>query len=181
LPFGGVHPGVQAAMKHVEQGARVWSTNVGSHCAIPGCIIESVFSFKLSANFNEILSGTPAEAKKILQQEKLNYFLVSREFQLSDVLPFSHLFSLKNIGKYFGIKWTDGTTYLLTWKENTNTPIGPEFLALYKDLLARADHPWFRFREFVPELNYTMKLLENSPHPWKPIAFRWEAEDQVKH
>jgi hypothetical protein len=171
--FGGINPGVYEAFKHVPKGSRIWSTNIDSYCTVPDCIIESVFSFKLSSHLNEILSGTPIQAKKLLQQENLNYFILSDQSKLYDILPHSYLFAPKNISKYLGIEWTDGSTYLLTWSEYAHTPIDAHFLKLYKGLLDSSEHPWFRFKELVPAMNVTMKNLYNSPHPWKPFALQW--------
>jgi len=179
LSFGGVNPGAYAAFKQAPKGARIWSTNVDSYCMVPDCIIESVISFKLSSNVNEILNGPPEVAKKILKNEKLNYFIVSNNSQLIDVLPFSHLFSPVNIRKYLGIKWTDGETYLLTWKENAIKPIDKKFMNSYVALIKHAQSPWFRFDEMMPELDKTMKNLSNLPHPWNPIEFSWRKQ-QVK-
>ncbi len=173
LPFGGIHPGAYAAYQHVPTGSRIWSTNVDSYCMAPDCQIESVISFKLSSHLNEILSGAPETAKKILQQEKLNYFLVMSDSQLLDLLPFSQLFNSNNIGNYFGIKWTNGKTYLLTWRENGTTPLTPKFMRLYKRLIKEANHPWFRFDEAVIGMNDTMKAFDELHHPWYPITFPW--------
>jgi hypothetical protein len=180
LPFGGIHPGAYTAVQQVPMGSRVWSTNVDSYCMAPNCVIESVISFKLSANLSDILSGTPADAKKILQQEKLNYFLVSKDSMLLDLLPFSHLFDPTNISQYLGIKWTDGNTYLLTWREDSTQPLDAKFIAMYKKLIKKSIHPWFRFNEAVPAMKQTMAILESSPHPWKPIVFPWRIEKPSK-
>ena len=179
LPFGGINPSAYAAMQQVPLGSRVWSTNVDSYCMAPNCQVESTISFKLSSNLNEILSGKPAEAKAILQREGLNYFIVSKNSVLIDLLPFSQLFKPSVIGQYLGIKWTDGSTYLLTWRDANTKPINASFLRSYKKLLKEAKHPWFRFEEAVPAMNETMTLITAMPHPWRPITFPWR-EDKAR-
>lgn len=173
LPFGGIHPGAYAAYKRIPAGSRIWSTNVDSYCMAPDCQIESIISFKLSSNMNDILSGSPERAKKILQEEKLNYFLVMSDSMLLDMLPFSHLFNSNNIAKYLGIKWTNGKTYLLTWREDGTAPLTPKFMKMYKRLIHEANHPWFRFNEAVIAMNDTMQGFNHLQHPWTPIEFPW--------
>lgn len=175
LKFGGIHPGTLTAMRHTPPGSRIWSTSVDSYCMAPGCQIESIISFKLSPRMNEILNGTPQEAKKILQEEKLNYFLYTEDALLLDVLPYSHLFNPATISQYLAIKWTDGNTYLLTWPGPGTHPITPAFLRAYSKHLKKPEHSWFRFSKSVPALNQTMKTLTQSPHPWHPVIFAWRS------
>jgi hypothetical protein len=93
---------------------------------VPGCLIESVISFKMSGRLDEILGGDPDLAKLRLQQAGLDYFLFMKEYRMIDLLPFSRLFAPETIGRYLGIKWSDGSTYLLTWIGPDTTPIGPD-------------------------------------------------------
>jgi hypothetical protein len=45
---------------------------------VPGCAIESVVSFKMSGDLDEILDGPPELSESnLLQEAGLNYFLVS--------------------------------------------------------------------------------------------------------
>jgi hypothetical protein len=171
--FGGIHRGTLTAMQHTPPGSRIWSTSVDSYCMAPGCQIESIISFKLSARINDILNGTPEEAKNILREEKLNYFLYTKDALLLDVMPYSHLFNPANINKYLAIKWTDGNTYLLTWPGPGTRPLSSAFMQAYSQHLKKPEHPWFRFRESIPELSKTMNALTQSPHPWHPITFAW--------
>lgn len=171
--YGGIHMGVYNASQQVPKGSRIWSTNVDSYCMAPDCIIESTISFKMSSNLSDILSGTPAEAKAILQREKLNYFIFSKESTILDLLPYSALFSPKNLAENFGILWTDGKTYLLTWKGSNTRPLDEKFLRYYKQKLITSRHPWFRFNEAIPAMQETMRLLNSENQPAKPIDFPW--------
>lgn len=174
LYYGGISPGALTAVRQIPPGKRIWSTNVDSYCMAPNCQIESVISFKLSAKMNNILNGTPEEAKKILQQEGLNYFLFTANVRLLDIMPYSQLFHPDTIKKYIAIKWTDGNTYLLTWPGPDTRPIDEAFLKAYIHRLNAPEDPWFRFSKAVPQLNETMKMLLQSPHPWQPIIFPWQ-------
>jgi|GEM_PF-1333535 len=180
LPFGGIHPGVAEAYRHVPLGARIWSTNVDSYCMLPNCRIESNVSFKLSPHMNEILNGTPDQAKQILQAEGLNYFIISSDSRLIDIMPYSKLFNPAVISQYFAIKWTDGKTYLLTWHGPDTKPLDAAFMQLYTNLLHQPEHPWFKFSKSVAQLDKFMKTLESSSHPWKPINFPWQHPDMTR-
>ena len=119
---------------------------------VPGCLIEDVISFKMSGRLDEILGGDPELAKQRLQEAGLNYFLFMKDYRILDLLPYSRLFAPDTIGRYLGIKWSDGSTFLLTWIGPDTTPIGPDFLDAYKRRLARPENQWFLFRELAPQL-----------------------------
>lgn len=171
--FGGIHEGTLQASKHVAPGSRIWSSSVDTYCMAPGCQIESVISFKLSSKLDAILSESPENAKKILRNEHLNYFLFTKNALFLDILPYSALFKPDNIAKYLAIQWTNGDSYLLTWPNKTTKPIDKSFLAAYRQQFSTPEHPWFRFKLGTVELNNTMQDFEHSKHPWKPIEFSW--------
>ena len=175
LPFGGIHPDALAAAQRLEPGTRIWSTTVDAYCMVPGCWIESVVSFKTSDKLDEILTAPPLRAMQLLQEAGLNYFLIIEGAFLLDVLPYSKLFSPDTIGDYLGIKWTNGTAFLLTWRGPDTTPLTLEFLAMYrKELQASASHPWFKFGDFVPYLSKSLQMLRSKR--WgEPASFPWRA------
>ena len=174
LPFGGINPGTFEAVKHVPPGSRVWSTNTDSYCMTPGCRVESVVSFKLSSNLNEILNGSPEEAKKILQSEGLNYFIFSTDSRLLDLLPYSRLFNPEVMNKHFAVKWTDRQTYLLTWLKPGDKPVDATFLKAYTARFREPESNWFKFSKVVPKLNAAMQLIANQPHPWRSIQLPFQ-------
>ena len=150
-PFGAIHPGALAAAQQLPYGTPIWSTNVDSYCMVPGCLIESVISFKMSGRLDEILGGDPDLAKQRLQEAGLNYFLFMKDYRMIDLLPFSRLFAPETIGSYLGVKWSDGSTFLLTWIGPDTTPLGPAFLEAYTRRRAEPDVlRWFRFDELAP-------------------------------
>jgi hypothetical protein len=151
FPFGGVNPSALTAAQQVPYGTPIWSTNVDSYCMAPGCLIESVLSFKMSGRLDEILGGDPDLAKRRLQEAGLNYFLFMKDYRLLDLLPYSRLFAPEAIGQYLGVKWSDGSTFLLTWIGPDTRPIGPDFLDAYTRRRAEPDElRWFRFDELAP-------------------------------
>lgn len=146
-----VNPVVLAAARQLPPGTPIWSTNIESFCMAPGCLIESVFSFKMSGRLDEILGGDPEIAKRRLQQAGLNYFLFMKDYRLMDLLPFSRLFAPDTIGAYLGVKWTDGSAFLLTWIGPETRPMGPDFLDAYAQRRREPDAlGWFKFNELAP-------------------------------
>jgi len=151
--FGGINPGALAAARQLPEGVPIWSTNVDSYCMAPGCLIQSVVSFKMSGRLDEILGDDPELAKRRLQEAGLNYFLFMKDYRLLDLLPFGRLFSPETIGRYLGVKWTDGSTFLLTWIGPETTPIGSDFLDAYTRRRNEFDvTQWFRFSELASRI-----------------------------
>jgi hypothetical protein len=149
--FGAINPEALKAARQVPYGTPIWSTNVDSYCMVPGCLIEDVISFKMSGRLDEILGGDPELAKQRLQEAGLNYFLFLKDYRVLDLLPYSHLFAPETIGRYLGVKWSDGSAFLLTWIGPDTTPIGPDFLQAYTRLRAAPDSlQWFKFDELAP-------------------------------
>jgi hypothetical protein len=149
--FGGINPDALKAARQLPYGTPIWSTNVDSYCMVPGCLIESAISFKMSGRLDEILGGDPELAKQRLQEAGLNYFLFMKDLRIIDLLPFSRLFAPDTIGRYLGVKWSDGSTFLLTWIGPDTTPIGPDFLEAYERRRAAPDAlQWFKFDELAP-------------------------------
>jgi hypothetical protein len=149
--FGGINPDALNAARQLPYGTPIWSTNIDSYCMAPGCLIESAISFKMSGRLDEILGGDPELAKQRLQEAGLNYFLFMKDYRIIDLLPFSRLFAPDTIGRYLGVKWSDGSTFLLTWIGPDTTPIGADFLDAYKRRRAEPDALlWFKFDELAP-------------------------------
>ena len=103
-------------------------------------------------SLDEILGGEPDHAKQLLQQAGINYFLFSKDFRLRDLLPHSKLFAPDNIADYLGVKWSNGSTYLLTWRGPDTKPIGAEFLEDYKQRLDRPEESWFLFGKLAQQI-----------------------------
>jgi hypothetical protein len=161
--FGAINPGALAAAQQVPYGTPIWSTNVDSYCMVPDCLIESVVSFKMSNRLDEILGGDPDLAKRLLQEAGLNYFLFMKDYRMIDLLPFSRLFAPETIGRYLGVKWTDGSTFLLTWAGPDTSPLGPDFLDAYSRRHAEPDAlRWFRFDELAPLIAATTPRLRSA-------------------
>ncbi len=170
--FGGINPEALKAARQLPYDTPIWSTNIDSYCMAPGCLIESVISFKMSGHLDEILGGDPELAKQRLQEAGLNYFLFMKDYRVLDLLPYSRLFAPDTIGRYLGVKWSDGSTFLLTWIGPDTTPIGPDFLEAYTRLRAAPDAlQWFKFDELAP--------LIVAITPRMRAATQWGAADRL--
>jgi hypothetical protein len=136
----------------------------------PECNIQSEISFKMSGDLDEILAGSPEVAKGLLQQAGLNYFLVPLDTYPVSMLIHSRLFSPDTIAKHLAVRWTDGSTYLLTWSGTPGTTALPDaFLESYRRLVALDEHPWFRFGDFVVPLHDAMREYRATGR----LAFEW--------
>jgi len=61
------------------------------------------------------------------------------------------LFAPETIGRYLGVKWSDGSIFLLTWIGPDTTPIGADFFDAYRRVRAEPDAlRWFKFDELAP-------------------------------
>ena len=89
-----------------------------------------------------------------------------------DLLPFSRLFAPETIGRYLGVKWSDGSAFLLTWAGPDTTPIGPDFLEAYERRRAEPDaSQWFKFDQLAP--------LIAAISPRMRSATQWGAADRL--
>jgi hypothetical protein len=159
MPWGAVHPGMLAAWKEVGRGTRIWSPYIWSYCMLPDCRVEGFQSFSISPHAPEVFFGSAEKAKRILQSEGLNYFFISWDLQDRDVLPCAPLLSVEHIAENLGVKWTDGTSYLLTWLGPGITPLTPEWIAKYREHL-KVEISWTRCDENPPHLFLGRKVYE---------------------
>jgi hypothetical protein len=135
-----IYPGMYEAWKSTGPGQRLWSFNVHSYCMIPGCRVESHLSSKMSARRAEILYGSPDVARQVLQSEGLNYFFIATRLDIRDPLICTPLFAPDTISEHMGVKWTDGTDALLTWKGPGVAPLSAEWVDKYRATLKASPH-----------------------------------------
>jgi hypothetical protein len=138
---------------------------------LPACHMESYHSFVMSTRYDRVLFGTPEEARQILQDEGLNYFLFSAEAAILDPLPLSPLFHPDTISKYLGIRWTDGTSSLLTWLGPETVPLDAAWLTNYRRAIEQsgtiARYPYEDMKAIFARLHAT-------PHPWRSFKLPWQ-------
>jgi hypothetical protein len=138
---------------------------------LPDCNIHSQPAFIMSRDVDRLLYGTPEEGKATLQAAGLNYFFFSRELPVQDFSLGAPLFQPENARKYLGVKWTDGTSVLLTWKGDSTKPFEGDMLKAYSDALENSvsvkAFPW-------KATNMIFSRLRSQPHPWSSFPLPGE-------
>jgi hypothetical protein len=89
-----------------------------------------------------------------------------------DYLPLSPLLRPDNIARYFGIRWTDGVTSLLTWAGPDTVPLDPAWLAEYRRAVEQS--PPVQGLPYA-DLQMIFARLNATPHPWHPFRLPWES------
>ena len=166
-PWGAIYPGSRSAYAIVGQRTPIWTMHIHSYCMLPDCTMEAFISFNMTKRWDRIMFGSPEEAREILQAAGINYFLFSSELGIADPIPRSRLFSPDNIANNLALRWTDGTTSLLTWPGPDTRPLDEAWLAKYRKSVA--DLHSFP-NSYVDALRGIYEGFYAMPHPWKPIA-----------
>ncbi len=175
LPWGAIYPAARTAYAIVGPRTPIWSLHIHSYCMLPDCQMETFFSFNMTDNWYRVMFGSAEEAKKILQRAGINYFLYSRELAgpglgITDPLPLSNLFSPDHIAEHLALRWTDGTTSLLTWPGPDTRPLDDDWMAGYREGIKNST----RIKTYP--LNAVRDIYQRydaMPHPWKPIPLPW--------
>jgi len=169
-PWGAIYPGARGAYAVVGPKTPIWSMNILAYCMLPDCQVETPESFSLGTGTAEVLFGSPEAGRAALQASSHNYFLFSRELPLDDYLPRSPLFAPDNIAKYLGVRWTDGTTTLLTWLGPDSRPLDEDWVAAYRQAVeqsgAATSYPY-------DQIKSVFARLHAMPPPWRPFKLPW--------
>ena len=164
--WGAIYPGARGAHEIVGPHMPIWTFHVHSYCMLPDCTMEAFMSFNMTKKWDRIIFGSAEEAREVLQTAGINYFLFSTEIAIADPAPLGELFSPDHIADNLALRWTDGTTSLLTWPGPDTRPLDGAWLADYrksvKDLLA-FQGPYVAAMREIYQRYYAM------PHPWKSI------------
>jgi hypothetical protein len=167
LPWGAIYPGSRGAYEIVGPRTPIWTMHIHSYCMLPDCVMEAFMSFNMTKKWDRIMFGSPEEARDVLQAAGINFFLFSSELGIVDPLPRSRLFSPDNIANNLALRWTDGTTSLLTWPGPDTRPLDEVWLAKYRKSVA--DLHSFP-NSYIDTLRGIYERFYAMPHPWKPIA-----------
>jgi hypothetical protein len=167
LPWGAIYPGARGAYAIVGPHTPIWTLHVHSYCMLPDCNMEAFMSFNMTQRWDRIMFGPAEEARHLLQSAGINYFLFTNEIAISDPVPLGDLFSPDHIAENLALRWTDGTTSLLTWPGVDTRPLDNAWVTKYRksveELHAAFRGPYMTALRDAYERYYTM------PHPWKPI------------
>ena len=172
LPLSAIYPGARGAYSMVGPGIPIWSFHYLTYCMLPDCRIETMTSFILP-KWDVVMFGSAEQTRSALQASGHNYFLFSRELPLADALPLNKLFSPNDIARYLGIRWTDGTTSLLTWLGPGVQPLDQAWLADYRHAVEQSEtvqsFPYDAMKQIFARLNAT-------PHPWTAFRLPWQGD-----
>ena len=132
MPWGGIFPPMEIITRIIGANTPIYTLHVHTYCMLPGCRLYSFFSTLASKNPIELYYASPEIEMQELKKSGIDYFIFSKDLQIGSALPKTPLFAPENIGDYMGIKWTNGSTYLLTWKGDGVKAINQIFLDDYK-------------------------------------------------
>jgi hypothetical protein len=169
-PWGAIYPAARATYKIVGPHTPIWSLHVHTYCMLPDCRIEGFMSFNMTKRWDRVMFGSAEEARQTLQRAGINFFLFSSEIDIADPLPMSNLFSPDHIADYLALRWTDGTTSLLTWAGPDTRPLDDAWIAKYRTSVERIrtfQSPYVTAMHEIFDRYYAM------PHPWRAIPLPW--------
>lgn len=141
--WGGIYPAMEEAWKIVGRGTPIYSLNLQSYCMLPDCRVLTWDSTRTVPDFDTVLFGAPDEAVAAIKRAGIDYFFYSTELAdlpngISTPIVLSPIFAPDAIAQYFGVKWSDGTSYLLTWRSRSERPLDEAFLAAYRRQVQKA-------------------------------------------
>jgi hypothetical protein len=171
-PWGGIYPGARGAYAVVGPHVPIWSMHTETYCMLPGCKMRSFPHFLMGRSWDRVMWGTPEEGERALRADGLNYFLFSRGLPIRDPVFFSPLFSPDSISRHLEIRWTDGTSFLLTWPGPETKRLDDDWLAAYRQAVAAS--PVREFRNV--QMKGVFERLYATPHPWHSVELPWRGQ-----
>ena len=165
-PFSGIYPATREIYRIVGPGTPIWTFHVWSYCMLPECEMQSFISFHFSDQMDKIFTSTPEDIRTILHTEHHDYFMISADMKITDLLPLSPMFAPDNIARNLAVRWTDGNTVLLTWPGPQTTPVSPQWLAHYRAQVEDLQN--FSGRMYLPQILDYMQKAQRSPGPFPP-------------
>jgi len=136
LAFGGIYPPLETVWRLLPRDTRILSFHIHSYCMLPDCNVESMDAFRVSRRWQSVFFDTADRGAEVLHSEGADYFFFSKELYIYSLLPAAPVFSPEHIHEHLGVKWTDGTSYLLTWLGSDVEPLDARFLQAYAKSLA---------------------------------------------
>lgn len=138
-PLLGTHPAFKDIYDILPYRTRIWSLNNIAYCMLPACNVEHQYTMITSPRWYDIANLSIDDGKRILQEEHLNYIFYSTTIMdipfadAKDTLStFYRGLSPEHIADVYGIAWTNGVDYLLTWKSRDTKPLDEVFMASWK-------------------------------------------------
>jgi len=167
MPWGGIYPPMESVREIVGDNVPIYSFHIHSYSMLPNTDLRSFMS---SATPLDIaLTKTREETRRAFEKDGISYFFISTELSLTTPLPFSPFFSPQTIGDHLGVKWTDGTSYLLTWAGPDTQPLDRNFLERYAKQVKECS-----FLDFFPVDDWKAIFADFERNGLKPRRLPWE-------
>jgi hypothetical protein len=172
MPWGGIYPPMETVWRIVGSHTRIVSFHIHSYCMLPGCNVETLSAFRFSRHWSTVYFDTPQRAAEVLHQEGTNYFFFSKELQIFSTLPAAPVFSPDHISEQLGVRWTDGTSYLLTWIGPETKPLDAAVVAAYAMAVEHAPGGYQGFIGYQKDWKAVSRYLSAHPDP-RPFLLPW--------
>jgi len=162
--------------KIVGRNTPIYSFHVHSYCMLPDCRVLEWMSTRTFPHFETLLLGTNDEAIAEIKSTGIKYFFYSKELGVKGLgittpIVAAPIFAPDQIGRYFGIKWTDGTSYLLTWRDQSAEPLNEDFLEAYREQVGPKPYGYFLAKLWRPVFAMYRKWgLHPYRLPWCPTC-----------
>lgn len=170
--WGGIYEGIVPAWKIAGPNTRIWTFHPASVCMLPDCNLQGFPAMRLTRQWDVVFFGSPNDAVRVLKSEGLNFFFFSKELGVADILPAAKLFSPENIAQNLAVRWTDGTSYLLSWPGPDTKPIDDTFLAAYKDATSTSGL-YKPFKDKIQEWEAISLYLSKHKTDLQPFDLPW--------
>lgn len=162
---GALWPQGLAMSRAAGAGTPIWNSQIGYYCAAPECNFETFFSFSMGPEWATIMFEPAAVAQAALQRMGLNYFVLDTNAIWFDTLPYSPLFAPAEIKRRFGLAWSGGGAYLLTWRSASTKPIPEEF---FRDYAASKT-----LAQGAVDFEGMYRILDGVYQKWKSGGEKW--------
>jgi hypothetical protein len=167
MSWGAIYPGVLQPWRIAGPGTRIWTFHIWSYCMLPDCNMQQFVSERFSSSWQTVLFSQPEQGINALKSEGLNYFFFSAELPMTnDPLAISPIFSPDEIGKHLGVRWTDGTSYLLTWPNERTQPIDERFLVAYRHAVETSTGIGFSQAAHLKRISDYLTVHKNDLRPF---------------
>lgn len=139
LEQSGQWPELVRAKQLIGLDKRILSLNARRAIgAVPGRPVESEMNY-CYRDWHQMVFAPPEAAKAAYIKEGLNYFVFDPTELFRGDLLYSPLFSPDTINDYFGVVYSEGSTYLLTWKKPGTEPLAPTITAALREIAISPD------------------------------------------
>ena len=165
---GGIRPWGLAIWRVLGPGTRFWAFESHTYCMLRDCLSgnDVAPSGYLRARSTFCLVQQIRRKQSSRRKTSIIFWLEWIPTPMTQMMC-SALFSPDQIGERLGIKWTDGTHFLLTWRESASTPLSPEWVATYRQVAkGAACDQWANLQSLAEQLPRHPRWGRDLVMPW---------------